>query len=164
MPAIIKQAHERIIGGRKLANDDKILSLYDRDMQVIKRGKSSGEVEFRNNLWLGESVDGFLVDYRLEKEKTSDAKQIEPAITRLVQEQSLRITSVWGDRGLHSAENEAILQTHEINSGLCPRDVNKPSERLGDEPQLREGLKRRVGTEARIRIVIRNFMGVPARA
>ena len=35
---------------------------------------------------------------------------------------------------------------------------------LTDEPQLREGLKRRAGTEARISIIIRNFMGVPARA
>tara|TARA_R110002111_G_C5976964_1_gene370770 strand:- start:463 stop:1944 length:1482 start_codon:yes stop_codon:yes gene_type:complete len=164
VPAIIKQAHERIIGGRKLANDDKVLSLYDRDVQVIKRGKSNGEVEFGNNLWLGESVDGFIVDYRLEKEKTSDAKQIESAITRLVQEQSLPITSVWGDRGLHSAENEATLEVHGIYSGLCPRDVNELRERLGDEPQLRKGLKRRAGTEARISIVIRNFMGVPARA
>ena len=50
VPAIIKQAHERIIGGRKLANKDKILSLYDGDVQVIKRGKSNGEVEYGNNL------------------------------------------------------------------------------------------------------------------
>ena len=164
VPAIIKQAHERIIGGRKLANKDKVLSLYDADVQVIKRGKSTGEVEFGNNLWLGENIDGFIVDYRLEKEKTSDAKQIEPAITRLVQEQSLPITSVWGDRGLHSAENEATLKANGIYSGLCPRDVNELSERLKDEPKLREGLKRRAGTEARISIVIRKFMGVPARA
>jgi len=38
------------------------------------------------------------------------------------------------------------------------------SERLEDEPQLRQGLKRRAGTEARISIVIRKFMGAPARA
>lgn len=164
VPAIIKQAHERIIGGRKLANKDKVLSLYDGDVQVLKRGKSNGEVEFGNNLWLGENNDGFIVDYRLEKEKVSDAKQIEPAITRLVQEQSLPITSVWGDRGLHSAENEATLKTHGIYSGLCPRNVNELSERLEDEPQLREGLKRRAGTEARISILISNFMGAPARA
>lgn len=164
VPAIIKQAHERIIGGRKLANKDKVLSLYDPDVQVIKRGKSNGEVEFGNNLWLGESRDGFIVDYLLEKEKTSDAKQVEPAITRLTEEQSLPVSSVWGDRGLHSAENERTLEAEGIYSGLCPRDVNELSKRLEDEPELREGLKRRAGTEARISIVIRKFMGAPARA
>jgi len=114
VPAIIKQAHERIIGGRKLANKDKTLSLYDAHVQVIKRGKSDGEVEFGNNLWLGESLDGFIVDYRLEKEKTSDAKQVQSAITRLTEEQSLPVQSVWGDRGLHSAENEKALRAKGI--------------------------------------------------
>jgi hypothetical protein len=164
VPSIIKQAHERIIGGRKIANKDKTLSLYDADVQVIKRGKSNDEVEFGNNLWLGENNEGFILDYRLEKEKTSDAKQIQAAITRLTQEQSLPIKSVWGDRGLHSADNEQALELNGIYSGLCPRDVNELSERLKNEPQLREGLKRRAGTEARISIVIRKFMGTPARA
>jgi hypothetical protein len=164
IPAVIKQAHERIIGERKLSNEDKILSLYDEDVQVIKRGKSSAEVEFGNNLWLGESDDGFIVDYLLEKDKTSDAKQIEPAITRLVEEQSLPVKSVWGDRGLHSAANEKTLDSKGIRSGLCPRDVKELSERLRDEPGMREGLKRRAGTEARVSIIIRKFMGAPARA
>ena len=164
VPSIIKQAHERIIGGRKIANKDKTLSLYDADVQVIKRGKSNGEVEFGNNLWLGENNDGFIVDYRLEKEKTSDAKQIQAALTRLTEDQSLPIKSVWGDRGLHSADNEEALELKGIYSGLCPRDVSELSERLKDEPELREGLKRRAGTEARISIIIRKFMGTPARA
>lgn len=164
VPSIIKQAHERIIGGRKVENKDKTLSLYDADLQVITRGKSNGEVEFGNNLWIGENNDGFIVDYLLEKEKTSDAKQIEPAITRLVEEQSLPIKSIWGDRGLHSAANETTLESNGIYSGLCPRDVKVLSERLKDEPELREGLKRRAGTEACISIIIRKFMGTPARA
>jgi hypothetical protein len=48
---VIKQAHERIIGGRKVLNKDKVFSLYDEDVQVIVRGKSNAEVEFGNNLW-----------------------------------------------------------------------------------------------------------------
>lgn len=164
VPVIIKQAHERIIGGRKVDNKDKTLSLYEPDVQVIKRGKSNAEVEFGNNLWIGENQDGFIVDYALEQEKTSDTKQIEASITRLVDEQSLPVSSVWGDRGLHSAANEKFLHSKEIYSGLCPRDVKVLSERLENEPELRTGLKRRAGTEARISIIVRKFMGTPARA
>jgi hypothetical protein len=36
VPAMIKQAHGRIIGGRNLANKDEVLSLCDADIQVIK--------------------------------------------------------------------------------------------------------------------------------
>jgi len=164
LPAAIKQAHERIIGGRKLANKEKILSFYDPYVQVIKRGKSNAEIEFGNNLWLGETREGLIVDYLLEKEKTSDAKQIKPAMARLIKEQNLPIKSAWGDRGLHSAANEKTLETLNIRSGLCPRDVKVLNERLINEPGMREGLKRRAGTEARVSIIIRNFMGAPARA
>ncbi len=164
LPAAIKQAHERIIGGRKLPNKDKILSLYDPDVQVIVRGKSNAEVEFGNNLWLGETCEGFIADYLLEKKKTSDAKQMEPAISRLVSEQHLPVRNAWGDRALHSAANEEFLKSHEIRSGLCPRNVIDLTDRLENEPGMREGLKRRAGTEARISILIRDFMGKPARA
>lgn len=162
--AIIRQAHERIIGGRKLPNKDKIFSLYDPDVQVIKRGKAAAEIEFGNNLWLGESRDGFIIDYCLEKTKTGDSKQVLPAIERIVNEQSLPVTHVWGDRGLQSAGNEKELGEQGIYSGLCPRNISELSERLQDEPQLREGLKRRAGTEARISILIRKFMGTVPRA
>jgi len=164
LPAAIKQAHERIIGGRKLPNNKKILSLYEPDIQVIVRGKSGAEVEFGNNLWLGETREGLIVDYLLEKEKTSDAKQIRPAIARLVRDQQLPVSNVWGDRGLHSEANEDFLGQHGIRSGLCPRDIAKLAERLENESGMREGLKRRAGTEARVSIIIRDFMGKPARA
>ena len=165
LPAAIKQAHERIIGGRKLVNKEKILSFYDPDVQVIKRGESNAEIEFGNNLWLGETREGLIVDYLLEKEKTSDAQQIKPAMIRLVDEQNLPVKSAWGDRGQHSAANEKkILETLNIRSGLCPREAGVLTERLINEPGMREGLKRREGTEARVSIIIRNFMGAPSRA
>jgi hypothetical protein len=164
LPSAIKQAHERIIGGRKLPNNRKILSLYDRDLQVIVRGKSNAEVEFGNNLWLGETREGLIADYLLEKEKTSDAKQIEPAIRRLVEGQRLAVGHVWGDRALSSEVNEKFLKDHDIRCGLCPRNVIELAARLENEPGMREGLKRRAGTEARISILIRDFMGKPARA
>jgi len=164
LPKAIKQAHERIIGERKYPNKKKMLSLYDPDVQVIKRGKSNAEVEFGNNLWLGETREGIIVDYLLEKEKTSDAKQVDPAMQRLIKEQNLPVKNVWGDRGLHSAQNEKLLESLNIRSGLCPKNVSELSNRLKTEPGMREGLKRRAGTEARISIIIRDFMGKPARA
>jgi hypothetical protein len=164
LPAAILQAHERIIGGRKLPNKNKILSLYDSGIQVIVRGKSGAEVEFGNNLWLGETREGLIIDYVPEKEKTSDAKQIQPAIDRLVRDQNLPVGNAWGDRGLHSLANEEFLKTRHIRSGLCPRNVTELATRLESEPGMREGLKRRAGIEARVSIIIRDFMGKPVRA
>ena len=53
---------------------------------------------------------------------------------------------------------------HFIDADSLQQLNAKLSERLQAESQLREGLKRRAGTEARISIIIRKFMGSPARA
>ena len=45
LPAAIRQAHERIIGERLVKNKDKILSLYEDELQVIVRGKAGASVE-----------------------------------------------------------------------------------------------------------------------
>jgi hypothetical protein len=52
LPRAQKQAHERIIGERKVANAEKILSLYEPDIQVLVRGNAGAEVEFGNKLLL----------------------------------------------------------------------------------------------------------------
>ena len=54
LPVAIKQAHERIIGGRRISNEQKILSLYDDTVNVIVRGKAGANIEFGNKLWLNE--------------------------------------------------------------------------------------------------------------
>ena len=70
LPTAIQQAHERIIGGRKVENCDKILSLYEPDVHVIVRHKAGAEVEFGNTLLLAEQAQGLIVDWKLHKEST----------------------------------------------------------------------------------------------
>jgi hypothetical protein len=40
------------MGERLVPNADKILSLYEAEVEVLKRGKTRAEVEFGNKLWL----------------------------------------------------------------------------------------------------------------
>ncbi|MFU8894687.1 MAG: hypothetical protein ACNA8L_13785 [Luteolibacter sp.] len=161
LPAAIKQAHERIIGGRPVAGADKILSLYDDSINIIKRGKAGAAVEFGNKLWLGENSDGIIFDYRLYKDNPSDSALVRPAIERLVEERKLEVKQVWGDRGLASKANTAMLNRRDIGDGMCPREVAVLADRLANEEGFREGLKRRAGTEARIGILKNVFLGRP---
>ena len=75
-------------------NEDKILSLYDPDIDIIKRGKANANVEFGNKLWLGETREGLIVDYLLERDQTSDSKHVLPAIERLTKGSQLPIKAV----------------------------------------------------------------------
>lgn len=164
LPAAIAQAHERIIGERQVPNDQKILSLYDDAICVIVRGKSGAEVEFGNKLWLGETREGIIADYQFYRDNPGDTTLVAPALRRLVDEQGLAVKNAWGDRGLFSKANEKLLESRGIRSGLCPRDPADLTDRLRNEAGMREGLKRRAGTEARISIITHVFMGSPSRA
>ena len=68
---------------------------------------------------------------------------------------------MWGDRGLTSKVNSAMLERRQIGDGFCPRDVTELSNRLANEEGFRAGLKRRAGTEARIGIFKNVFLGRP---
>ena len=161
LPTAIKQAHERMIGGRRIANDYKILSLYDDSVNVIVRGKAGANVEFGNKLWLGENRDGIIVDYKLYQDNPSDSTLAKPALERLLDDQKLEVKQVWGDRGLTSKVNSAMLERRKVGDGFCPRDVTELSHRLANEEGFRDGLKRRAGTEARIGIFKNVFLGRP---
>ena len=161
LPAAVKQAHERIIGGRKLRNEDKILSLYDDSINVIVRGKAGAEVEFGNKLWLGETREGIIVDYKLYRDNPGDPTLVRPAIQRLLVKQEIGIKHAWGDRGLASKANKELLKELGIRDGLCPRDVAELAKRLDQEPGFRDGLKRRAGLEGRIGILKNVFMERP---
>lgn len=154
MPAAIRQAHERIIGERPVANEEKILSLYDADVDVIVRGKAGAEVEFGSKLWLGELASGLIADYVLLRENEADTALLSPALERIQTQAQLSaaLKAAYGDRGIHSAANEELLKKAGLVSGLCPRQPEVLAERLKNEPLLRAGLKRRGATETRIAI------------
>jgi hypothetical protein len=117
--------------------------------------------EFGNKLWLGENRDGIIVDYKLYRDNPADSTLAKPALERLLDDQKLEVKQVWGDRGLTSKVNSAMLERRKIGDGFCPRDVTVLSDRLANEEGFRDGLKRRAGTEARIGIFKNVFLGRP---
>jgi hypothetical protein len=162
LPAAIKQAHERIIGERMLESSDKILSLYDKDVQVIVRGKAGGEVEFGQGLLLSEQSNGLIVDWHLFSEQPpSDSELLEPAINR-IEKCYGGIDSVSADRAFWNKESDKFMSSRNIYNAVCPKSPKLLSERLGDE-KFRLLQTRRSQTEARIGIFKNVFLGKPLR-
>ena len=160
LPAAIKQAHERIIGGRPVKNADKIHSLYEEDVDVLVRGKAGAEVEFGRELLLCETREGLVSDYELLERGQSAQKAFEASIERLC-ENKVAPKAVWTDRGFCSEKNKKQLKQKGIRSGLCERDPEELRERLNNEEGYADGLKRRGSTEARIAIMTNMFVGNP---
>lgn len=163
IPDAIKQAHERIIGERKVKNENKILSLYEKDVHVIVRGKADAEIEFGNTLFLAEQSQGLIIDWELEKEKSiGDRQLMKDSLERIYKVFGRYPDGVGADRGFWSNEIKDFLKEKKIYNGVCP----KPPEIMIEQAKksrFRNLQKRRAQTEGRISILKNVFLGRPLR-
>ena len=163
LPQAVHQAHERLIGERRVANKEKILSLYEPDVHVLVRGKADAEVEFGNGFYLAEQADGLIVDWQVIKEQpASDHKLVTDSIKNLTRTYGLP-KSYSGDRGFDAQGNRNAFAEKKITNGICPRSVVQLKERLED-PYFRQLQTRRGSTEARISIFKNAYLGIPLRS
>jgi len=156
-----KNAHERIIGQRKVANKDKILSLYEDDVNVVVRKKTNAEVEFGNTLYLAEQENGLIVDWKFYRQSApSDNKMLKQSHQRIEENVSVKVKLLAGDRGFDSETNRNYMASNDIFNAVCPRNPALLAERL-KEDKFRQGQKRRSQTEARIAILSNCFCSSP---
>lgn len=164
LPQAQKQAHERIIGERPVANKDKILSLYEKDVRVIVRGKAGAEVEFGNTTVIGENPQGLILDYRLIQEQApADNRLLKESLERAEKAVGKKLGSAVTDRGFSSAKNSAELKEAGTFDGTCPRAPKELTERM-KEKKFRGFQKRRAQTEGRIGVLKANFLKQSMRA
>jgi hypothetical protein len=157
IPPIIEVAHARIISEKKVDNEDKILSLYEKNVHVIKRGKMNAEVEFGNGFYLAEQSNGIIVDWDFFKEYPKADSIILPESIKRVKE-NYKIESFASDRGFNSLKNDNILESEEIFNATCPRNPHELTIKMKDD-KFREAQRRRAQTEGRIGIFKNKFIG-----
>jgi len=157
VPSIIEVAHARIISEKKVDNEDKILSLYEKNVHVIKRGKMSGDVEFGNTFYLAEQNDGLIVDWDFIKEKVGcDTAILKESVARV--KSNYKVESFASDRGFNCSKNDRFLEKEKIFNATCPRNPQELTIKMKDE-KFREAQKRRAQTEGRIGIFKNKFIG-----
>lgn len=164
LPKAEDQAHERIIGERQVANDQKVVSLYETDTQIIVRGKTGAEVEFGNTLLLVETPQGLIVEWNLFKDSAcADCAQLKDTVANVEKAIGVKVNAICGDRGFDSRENQRWLDENKIFNGICPRSPKDLKKRM-EEEKFADLQKRRSQTEGRIAIVKNKFLGRPMRA
>jgi len=158
LPIIKKQAHDRIIGGRRIKQNEKILSVYEPDIKVILRGKSGAEVEFGNQLMIGENRDGLITYYELYDDVKNDWGRLEGALEQTEYNIGNRLKLMVGDRGFSDAKTESRIEKNypDLVNHICPKSTKLHNERR-KEPGFSESQKRRAQTEARIAILTNNY-------
>jgi hypothetical protein len=159
LPEARRQAHERIIGERPVANAEKILSLYEPDIHVVVRGKAGAEVEFGNSLFLAESAEGFIIDHELKREDSvGDARWLAQRLPAMRDNCAGKLCGIAADRGFDSRASAQLLAEEELFNAICPKDPRQMAHCMKDGI-FAGAIRRRAQTEGRVGILKNVFLG-----
>jgi hypothetical protein len=159
LPQARRQARQRILEGRPVANEEKLLSLYEPEIHVIVRQKAGAEVEFGNTLLLAENPQGLILDWELFRERApADPALLPRTVGRMEAAYATPLQAVAADRGFDSLSNRVGLAEDGIYNAVCPRAPQALQTR-GRSWKFRRLQRRRAQTEGRIGIFKHVFLG-----
>lgn len=106
---VCETARRRVLCGEKIANREKLFSIFETHTQLYKRGKAGQEVQFGRLVLIFEDGAGFVSHYSILPRDKGD-KDVVVAETRKAQKRHQgRIRRASYDRGFHSPENQEEL-------------------------------------------------------
>lgn len=159
LPKARKQARQRILEGKLVANEEKILSLYESEAHVIVRKKAGAEVEFGNTLLLVENQQGVIIDWEFFRESApADSSLLARSVGRMEKAYGQGPKAVVADRGFDSQTNQIGMAQEGIYNAVCPRSPRQLKERNGSW-KFKKLQRRRAQTEGRVGILKNVFLG-----
>ena len=154
---VIAQARRGVLEGKKVPASEKIVSLFEPHTAVIRRGKAVPHAtEFGRKVWFSEVDGGLISDYQIQHGSPPDNQtQWKQSLDhhRYLFGRPPHLAT--GDRGVHSAENEALARTAGVEEIALPKPGKKTPERetLERLPWFKAALRFRAGIEGRISVL-----------
>src|SRR6202161_695189 len=155
---VIDQTRRRVIHGEEVPVDEKVYSIFETHTDLIKRGKARKPVGFGHKVFLAESAQGLITDYKVLEGNPADSMHVGPSLERHQKHFQQAPELYAGDRGFDSVENQKKCQEAGVGHiGIPQRGGNKTAERKAFErsPQFKQSQRFRVGIEGRISVLIR---------
>jgi hypothetical protein len=100
---------------------DRLVSLADLDARPIPKGKPQHPTQFGYSLLLAEEERGFMADHQLRQGNPPDARQLVPAVARVVAVTSRPPATVVAVRGFGTAANDQALDALGVTRIGLPR-------------------------------------------
>jgi len=155
---IIEQARRRVLQGETVPADEKIYSFFEPHTDCIKRGKTLKPVEFGHKVFLAESAQGLITDYRVLKGNPVDSDHVQASLDHHQQIFGCAPDEYAADRGFYTADNVEQCKTAGVKRVSIPQ---KGGQKTAEQEQLeksrvfKKGQKFRAGIEGRISVLFR---------
>ena len=153
---VIRQTKARLFGGNTRA-EGKLVSLFEPDTEIIRKGKASKPTEFGKLVKLQEAENQIIIAYEGYDQRPQDKDLLVPAVQLHEQRLDRAPELVAGDAGFYSAHGEATVQGMGGKRVSIPNHSTKSTERRRHQRQrwFRKGQKWRTGCEGRISVLKR---------
>lgn len=155
---VIQQTRRRVIDGEQVPTDEKLYSIFEPHTDLIKRGKAHKPIEFGHKVFLAESAQGLVTEYKVLDGNPSDTNQVKSSLESHQQTFAHPPETYAADRGFFSAENEATCEKAGVAQVCIPqRGGIKTAERktLEHSRAFKQGQRFRAGIEGRISVLFR---------
>ncbi len=149
---VITQTTRRVLQGEHVPATEKIVSLFEPDTAIIRKGKPGKPTEFGRCVWLDEVEGGLISRYAVLAGNPDEKAQLPPSVDHHIAQFGHPPELLTGDRGIHSAANERYAQEHGVTEVVLPKPGKKSAKRIAHEQHawFRAGRNWRAGIEGRI--------------
>jgi IS5 family transposase len=149
---VITQTTRRVMQGEQVPASEKIVSLFEPETAIIRKGKPGKPTEFGRVIWLDEVEGGLISRYAVLAGHPDEKAQLPPSLDHHLAQFGQPPEVLTGDRGLYSAANERYAQTHGVAEVVLPKPGKLSAKRIAYEQQawFRAGRNWRAGIEGRI--------------
>ncbi len=155
---VIAQTRARVLEGKKMASEQKVLSLFEPHTRAIPRHKGGALVEFGRHVVLDEVDGGIVTRYQILEHPTEHGQAVEAVAHHqaLFEHPPNLVTA---DRGVHSADTEERLKAAGVKRVAIPAAGKLSEERQALERtrSWKRGYRWRAGIEGRIASLRRDF-------
>jgi IS5 family transposase len=166
---VMKQARERVLQGNTRATN-KILSMFEPDTEVIRKGKASKPTEFGKMVKIQEAENQIIVHCEVFDQRPSDSDLLTPSIEKHKELLNQVPDLVAADAGFFSAANEAAAKELGVKKVAVPSRSTKSEKRKLEQKKrwFKKAQKWRTGCEGRISVLKRRhglnrsrYKGIP---
>jgi IS5 family transposase len=149
---VITQTTRRVLEGEQVPATEKLVSLFEPETAIIRKGKPGKPTEFGRVIWLDEVEGGIISRYAVLAGNPDEKAQLPPSLDHHIAQFGHPPEVLAGDRGLHSTANERYAQQHGVPEVVLPKPGKKSAKRIAYEQQVwfQAGRNWRAGIEGRI--------------
>ena len=155
---VISQARRRVLQGEQVPTEDKLYSIFETHTDLIKRGKVLKPIEFGHKVFLAESANGLITQYRVLAGNPADQIHVTPSLKRHTKSFGQAPDLYSSDRGFFNEANLEACQTAGVKVTCIPQSGGTRSadrEAFEKSPAFKKGQRFRAGIEGRISVLFR---------